>query len=421
LIPAIEALRRPRLAAGTIDRLVTMGGSRVLAAGLGFVATLMIARALEPAAMGIWSMALALQGVALHLGEAGLRSVATTEVARQPQNAQAVLRRAIGLRLSISTGIVAAASLAAALFGIGDWWLTSLLLTALWPIALQLDWLPMALGRNRIAACLLLARPVAFVLLLLLVKWDGDTTRLALLLLAAWWLAAAVSWPGLRLVSGATRKGAAAPGRRALLRLSLPVAASTVASQLLIGLDVLLVGARFGPAEAAFYHLASAVLVAGLVVANGIGQSALARMGACASRAEAFSAAVTADLRLVLGTAAIGALAILVVAPLLLPWAFGPAYVPVVGLVVWLLPWFVLQHATTVLQAALTAARRGDRLLLANGWMLAALVPGLALAWAIGDLRAFALARGLAESVRVVALLPRLGVARRTFAVLPRG
>jgi O-antigen/teichoic acid export membrane protein len=130
---------------------------------------------------------------------------------------------------------------------------------------------------------------------------------------------------------------------------------------------------------------------------------------------------VTADLRLVLGTAAIGALAILVMAPLLLPWAFGPAYAPVVGLVVWLLPWFVLQHATTVLQAALTAARRGDRLLLANGWMLAALVPGLALAWAIGDLRAFALARGLAESVRVVALLPRLGVARRTFAVLPRG
>lgn len=396
-----------------IERLVTMGGSRVAAAGLGFIATLMIARSLEPAAMGLWSMALALQGLALQLGEAGLRSVAIAELAREPLLARQLLRRVIGLRLLFSTGIVLAGSLAATQLGIGDPWLTCLLLTSLWPIALQLDWLPMAQGRNRLAAGLLLARPVVFVVLLLLAPWAGEPHALAGLFLAAWWLAAIASWPCLALADGRPRAKKAPPRPLSLLRLALPVACAMLASQLLIGLDILVVGARFGPADAAFYHLASAILVAGLVAANGIGQAALARMGARAATPADFRDALLADLKLVLGIAAIGAIAAIAVAPALLPLAFGPAYAPVADLLVWLLPWFVLQHATTVLQAAMTAARLGDRLLRASGWMVAALVPALALAWLIGDLRAFALARGTAELVRLVVLWRQLGPAHR--------
>ena len=166
----------------------------------------------------------------------------------------------------------------------------------------------------------------------------------------------------------------------------------------------LVVGARFGPADAAFYHLASAVLVAGLVVANGLGQAALARMAARATLPAAFRAALMADLKLVLGVALTVAVTMLVVAPVLLPLAFGQAYAPAAALLVWLLPWFVLQHATTVLLAAMIAARQTAQLLWTTGWMVATLLPALALAWLIGDLRAFAVARGLAELVRLVVL-----------------
>jgi O-antigen/teichoic acid export membrane protein len=395
------------VSADAVERLVTMGGSRALAAALGFVATILIARALEPATLGLWSMALAVQGLALHVGEAGLRSVAIAEVARQPHLARTWLRRMVVLRLQISTAVIATAGVLAWALALGDWRVTAIALASLWPIALQVDWLPLAQRRNRLAALLLLARPAVFVALLLVVPLAGDPLQLAILLLAAWWFAAIVSWPCLALIVGPPSRDAGAgdlPATPALLRLALPIAAGTFASQMLLGLDLLLIGVRFGADAAGFYYLASAVLVAGLVLANGLGQAALARMGARAETPAAFRRALGADLGLVLGMALIGAATALSLAPLLLPIAFGTAYAESTGLLLWLLPWFVLAHATTVLQAAMVAGRLGSRLLRANAWMLATLVTALAVAWWLADLRAFAVARGLAELVRLAAL-----------------
>ncbi len=399
---------RSIVSADAVERLVTMGGSRAVAAALGFVATMLIARALEPAALGLWSMALAAQGLAMHLGEAGLRSVAIAEVARRPHVAAAYLRRIVRLRLAISTAVVATAGLVVWRLGLGDPGLTLIVLACLWPIALQLDWLPLALGRNREAAALLLARTTTFVGLLVVVPLAGDPVLLAWLLLVAWSTAAVVSWPCLRLLPPVPADvppiAGAVPSGVGLLRLALPIAAGTIASQLLLGLDILLVGARLGPEAAGFYYLASVVLVAGLVLANGLGQTALARMGARAETPAAFALALGADLRLVVGVALIGALAAASLAPFLLPLAFGPTYGRAAELLPWLLPWFVLTHATTVLQSAMAAGRLGRWLAWANGWMLLALLLSLALAWWLADPRAFAVARGTAELVRLVAL-----------------
>lgn len=397
-----------RLPGDAIERILTMGGSRALVACLGFIATILIARALSPAMFGIWSMGLVVQGLALHLGEAGLRSVTTVEIARMPDLARYYLHRSIGLRLLISTAVIAATSLGcwtASRIGVGsgDWRLTALLSTTLWPIALQIDWLPLALGRNRLTAGLLLVRPAVFVLLLLALPAVDDPMRLAWLFIAAWWLAAAATWPCLCLASrsDASRDGLAWPR---LLRLALPIGAGTVASQALLGLDVILVGTRFGAADAAYYYLASAVLIAGLVVANGLGQTTLARMGARAGDAPAFRLALGADLHLVAGVAAVIGVAAASLAPLLLPLAFGRAYAPAAGLMLWLLPWFVFAHVTTILQAAMAAGRAGDRLLQANLWTVLGFAAALAVAWRVETLWAFALARGLAEGLRLVLL-----------------
>ncbi len=393
-----------------------MGGSRALAAGLGFLATMLIARGLTPDGLGLWSMALAVQGLALHLGEAGLRSVATVEMAARPGAGLLLLKRYLRLRLAVSTAVIVVAVAGAWLTGVQDWPYLALLLTSLWPIALQLDWLPLSLGQTGQAGLLLLVRPFAFVLLLVAVPLEGEPLRLALLFLAAWWLAAAATWPWLRMVEAT---GNRARGYRELVRLAVPVAMATLASQILLSLDLLLVGARLGTAAAAQYYLASAILVAGLVVANGLGQAALARLAAVPERG--FRAALEADLRLVGAIAVTGAIGAVAVVPPLLPLAFGAAYAPAAALLPWLLPWFVLQHATAVLQAGMTVARLGDRLLMAGLWMVAWLLPGLLLAWLAGDLRLFALARGLAELVRVVALWRGLPPPLRPFGPLPRG
>jgi O-antigen/teichoic acid export membrane protein len=392
------------LSAEAVERLVTMGGSRALAAVLGFVATILIARALEPTTLGLWSMALAVQGLAVHLAEAGLRSVAVAEVARTPSLAGVYVRRIVVLRLLISTAVITAAGLVARRWSLGDWPITCLVLSSLWPIALQLDWLPLAQGRNRLAAVLLLARTTAFCLLLVIVPLAGDPLRLAVLFVAAWWVAAVVTWPCLGLMPDRPPVREDALGLLRLLRLALPIAFGTFASQVLLGLDILLVGARFGPAAAAFYYLASAILVAGLVLANGLGQTALARMATRTAEPAAFRTALGADLRLVISLALILAVTAASLAPFLLPLAFGPAYAAATALLLWLLPWFVLTQATTVLQAAMAAGRLGDWLVVANSWLLGTHVVALGVAWWLSDLRAFALARGMAELVRLVVL-----------------
>ncbi len=92
-------------------------------------------------------------------------------------------------------------------------------------------------------------------------------------------------------------------------------------------------------------------------------------------------------------------------APWLLPTLFGAEHAAAVPVLLWLLPWFVLQHPTTVVQSALTAAGREAAVLRANLLAVAVLVPALALAAAGGSLEGFALARLAAELARLAALL----------------
>ena len=54
---------------------------------------MLVARALTPDQLGSWSLALAVQGYALHVGEFGLRSVVTTEAARAAAALPELLRR----------------------------------------------------------------------------------------------------------------------------------------------------------------------------------------------------------------------------------------------------------------------------------------------------------------------------------------
>src|SRR3954452_23634792 len=85
-----------------------LGGSRAGPAALGSLSAVVLARGLSPEALGWWSLTLAVQGYALHLGEVGLRSVVTAAAARTPGRFGRLLLRYLGLRLAISLTLVLA-------------------------------------------------------------------------------------------------------------------------------------------------------------------------------------------------------------------------------------------------------------------------------------------------------------------------
>lgn len=388
---------------GAAYRLLLMAGARASAAALGFLAALLIARAFDPAALGTWGMSLAVQGWALHLGELGLRSAVTREAARRPDTTLSLLARYLPPRLLASALVVAAVVVGAAVLAPDSAVVVGLVTLAILPAALQLDWIPLAQGREGRAAALLIARPAAFVLLFLLVPPDG-LIGLAALFLGAWTAAAVVTWR-----DWPAHGPPAAIGSRTLIRRGAPLCGVTCLNQAQLGLDLLAVGATLGATAAGPYWLASQIAVAGLVVANAANQLALARLAPL--EGGAFGTALTRELRTV--TAAGIAVAVLLAAAApLTPLLFGATHAGAGYLLLWLLPWLVLQHPTALLQGALAARGQGGRALAATAIGAATLVAGLIVALRSGSPEAFAVARAAAEAARLAALGLALAPAR---------
>jgi lipopolysaccharide exporter len=383
-------------------RLATLGAARGAASLLGLATVMVVARLLDPHELGRWSLALAVQGYALHAGEFGLRSVVTTEAARAGNSLAALLRRYLGLRLPLSLAALGAVVLGTAALRPQDVLLIGLVALSIFPIALQLDWLALVDDRAGLAAFLLLVRPLAFLALVGL--WPGELTavRLASCYLASWCLAAALSWAALR--RGPPAHVGNVPSPRSMLRRGAALAAVTLTNQAQLSADLLVVGWSLGAAAAGDYYLASQIATSALLFANASGQIALARLPALAGQPERLAAAVAAEALHLLLFACPTALALGLLAPLLVPALFGAEHGGAATALLWLLPWFLLQHLTTLLQGALTAAGREGAVLGGNAAMLLVLAPGLALATTGTTLAGFAAARAAAEVARVAAL-----------------
>lgn len=403
---------RAEAAPGGLARTLDLGwlaGARLAAAAAGFGAAALLARLLGPADYGRWAMLLALQGHLLILAEMGLRQVATADCGHDARTARALLPRYLALRLVLAMLLWSLAWPTVRAFDPEGGLAAALVLAALPASALLFDWIPLARGHTAEATLPLLLRPLllaAGLAGLALAGHRASPETAAALFAGAWVIAALASLPGLRLLPRAT--AAPPPSLRALLRRALPLGLSGLAAQALLGLDILLVGLVVGPVEAGRYQLASACLVAGLVVANAGGQLTLARAGALRGRREQRARfcreALLRALAIGGGLAAAGG----VVAPSLLPLLFGDSYAPAVPLLWWLLPWFVLQHPVSWLQGAFAALGRERVVLRANLSALAVLLPMLAVAVWSADPRLFALARTMAEAARCLSLVRAL-------------
>lgn len=401
-----------RLDAGWL-RLAFLAAGRGGASVLAFLAVLLLARALSPEELGRWSLALALQGHALHLGEFGLRSVVTAEAGRAGAAFPRLLRRYLALRLALSLATLAAVLGATAWLWPDDLLLVALATGSIVATTLQLDWLALVDDRPRLASCLLLVRPAGFLLLVLALA-DGLTPeRTALAFLAAWWLAAILSWPALRRPRAAFPSAMGSPPAvGAMLRRGGALVVVTLTNQAQLSLDLVVAGWVLGTAAAGDYFLAAQIAVAGLLFANAAGQSALARLAPLADDPARFLGTLRHELTRLLWLACVLAAGLGVLGPLLAAALFGPEHGAAAATLPWLVPWFLLQHPTTLLQSALAATGRERRLLLANAVMLAVLAPALALAALHGTLAAFACARLAAEAARLLTLAAGVRIGR---------
>lgn len=395
------------------ERLAFMGGSRMLAAALGFLGATLVAGLLEPGDLGLWAMALAVQGYALHLSEFGLRSVVTAEAPALEGRFTALLRRYLKLRLGLCLLVVILIAAGALLVIPHHAPLLVTVACSILAIALMVDWVPLVRGRHRTASGLLLVRPLLFCIGLFLIPTAASPQIVAVVFLFAWIGAAAMSWLFVgRLRSQPVSSAPSLPNDRGFLRLGWPLLLVTLTNQALMSADLLLVGLIVGTAAAGYFYLASAIAVAGLVFANASGQLALARLGRWRDQPDRWFHVLKREAltSLLVGCAAAIGLG-LVLPPLVLAW-FGEAYATAAGLLPWFAPWLVLQHVSAVLQSGLATTRLRRVLLEANTTALAVTGLGLTLLFLIGIqafsigtvLAALALLRALSEAVKTVIL-----------------
>lgn len=364
---------------------------------LGTLAVLVLARRLGPHDLGVWAMVLAVQGYALHAGEFGLRSVATAVGATVLGGPKALIWPYLKLRLVTTTTTVAGVMLLTAALVPAQLPLVGLALLSLYLIGLQLDWVPLVEGRPYAATLPLVARPAIFTAALL--SWPGSLqpVDVAAAFVIAWAAAAAIA--ALALARTQPASGTAPiPAASAFLRRGRGFFAVTFINQLQLGLDTLVVGAVLGADQAGIYFLGIGVATAGLVFANAAGQLALAQ----AARAD--GAAILRHARQAMIYGCILSPALAAAGPWLLPFLFGRDFAGAGQILIALAPFLALAHGTAVLQPSLGAAGRQADVVRINLYLLPALTGGLLAAALVGEPVAFAVARSLAEAMRLALL-----------------
>lgn len=408
---ASGSLRRPlRRRVTTLPAPLALTGARLAAAGLGFLSTLVLAPLLGPAALGVYALALNVQGWSQHAAELGLRT-AVTAAAAQTGSARELVAPYLAARLTttaITLLVVAGVTHAIAPEATAVVLVASSSLVAM---ALQLDWVALVAGRPVRASIPLVARPALFLAAVavtaLLAPNALDALGAAALFSISWAGACALSW----IRAGPIRWRAPLARVLELLRAGPPLACNSALNQALVGLDLWLVAHLAGLGVVGPYYLAAQIATAGTVTANAIGQARLARPGAPAAASDG----LVAVLWLGAGIAA----AMIVIAPPVVEMVLGGSGAPIAELMVPLALWCALQHLSAPLQSTVTRLGRSARLLGAAQAAFAVTLVVLAVSAVSGSVVLVAWARVVAELVRILLLLGAIPAAQR--AALVRG
>lgn len=339
---------------GRLVPVVIGGGARLVAAAIGLVGTTLAARGLGSEGWGTWALLFAAFGWAQHLAEFGLRTVGMLEAGRVGELRLGLLRdllrtRAIAWLVTATGFVVLAGSWLPGQVAAAAW-----LALALAMIALNLDWAALVRGRPVAAALATVTRPLAFLVVLLLLPRPLEVLDLARATCLAWAATAMVTLPEWR----AAFRASSPPARSTLrlLRAGLPFGLVTLTSQLVASIDLVLVGWILGAAAAGMFGIVLTLAQTATLGAQAAAQWWLARTAQLDARAVRRALADT----IMLGIAVGGAMALL--GPFLVrqlfgaDWAEAARLVPLAGL------WVALAHPSTLLGTLLLTRGKASHL-----------------------------------------------------------
>ncbi|MDW8105710.1 MAG: oligosaccharide flippase family protein [Armatimonadota bacterium] len=328
-------------------------GSQFAARALGLVNNVLLARLLAPASYGDFTQAMALAGSLIPLADGGVSAIVTRHTARRPR-AYIVLEASIGLRIVQSLLLWGATTGAA-------WWIldytrirTALALAGgYWAVACALQLLA-GVARARLQAHLetraVLLERVATVLLAGVGAWQWGLVGALGGVLAGGSVALAFYLRALPLPRGRFS------GRmwKRLLALGAPLAVADLCHGVIMRLDLLAIGMRYGSHNAGWYGGASALLWASNLVA---GSMALALVPVAAAREEETQHLSVRVLRRMLLTALPLAAALSMGAELWVRLLYGAAYAPTAD-VLRMLAWCLVPASVVAWGNAVLLVRR---------------------------------------------------------------
>jgi len=387
---------------------------------IGFILTAYLARILGPSNFGLVTIGLAVLAYLSQISGGGLQILETRNVAlggrldRDRVGAVLALRFLLAVMLSAATGLVMAYVDLAEETRVVVWQSTLILV----PLALSLDWFFQ--GKERFGILSISRILVASIyggFVLITVTESGDYSAAILSLAVGTCAGTVLLLTAFRREQGKIRVVIDTGVWKNVVRKSVPVTAALLVGQSAVNLGPIVLGSRFGNAEAGMFSAAMKIIVVVLLldrVLNSLFLPFISRIRS--TRPDEFSSLVTLVFK---GTFAL-VLPVVACCSILAPWivsaVFGEGYLEAVGHLRFLLLYVVLTLLNSVLMCSMIASgeeSRYSKLLLVGSLVLAVLVllgaevlgpAGASLGVGLGELFMFILLLVTAERVMRVNL-----------------
>lgn len=318
-----------------MSRFALLGGANLLAAGLGFAATLVVARRFGAEGLGLASLALSIFGFGAAASLFGTDLLAVRQVAARPGTLWPTLRAVTRVRAVMAglsyPALVAVASLVPGFRDAAP--LVALYGLSAFAIALSAEWVPQALHRTGVTALAnlaLQALSLGFVLLgavaLGAPLWSVAAAKVAADLLVA---LALRLWAN-RLPEPLPAPADApmdVPGAWDVARAAWPICATQLVRTVAISSDLLLLALLVPAAALGHYAAAFRLYMVLMMLATAYFVILLPRISEAAARpAPALAGEMRASLRRTLPLALLGVVALAALSPLVMRLMFGAGF-----------------------------------------------------------------------------------------------
>ncbi len=348
---------------------------------IGFILTAYIARILGPSNFGLVTIGLSVLAYLSQISGAGLQVIEARNVAIGGRidsgrvGTVLSLRFALAVLLSVAAGVVVAYLDLSAETRVVIW-LSTLILV---PLALSLDWFFQGKEKFGILSISKILVACVYGALVLLLVGEPEDYGAAILSLAGGTCAGTVFLLIVfRKTWGTVRFSMDTVAWKDIVQKSLPVTIALVVGQSAVNLGPIVLGSRFGNADAGLFSAAMKIVIVVLLmdrVLNSLFLPFISRIRA--TRPDEFSPMVTLVFK---GTFTLGlpvAASCAILAPWIIPVVFGDGYFEAAGHLRFLLMYVVLTLLNSVMMCSMIAAgeeARYSKLLLLGSVVLASFV-----------------------------------------------